>query len=265
MTTTIAPRDRAAFLLQAIDPELRKGLLQALGEEAPAEIQLLDAYRRILTRQELRVTIKMIQEVPGAMPALLLVLPPDQAAAALQGLPEEKRAALVREMLALQPKDLLTALGNAAVKLSSKAGALESMAKTAEVLNLLTREEEMRILQELEQEEAELANDLRRTLFVFEDLVRVNDKGIQAPLKEVEHDELALALKTASPDLKAKIFKNMSERAATLIREDMEFMGPVRLSDVEAAQQHIVDIVRRLEEAGEVIIQGSGGSRNVIV
>ncbi|MFG0285415.1 MAG: FliG C-terminal domain-containing protein, partial [Phycisphaerales bacterium JB039] len=81
---------------------------------------------------------------------------------------------------------------------------------------------------------------------------------IQAVLKEVDNDELALALKTASEELQAKIFSNMSERAATLIREDMQYMGPVRVSDVEAAQQRIVDIVRRLEEAGEVIIEGRG-------
>ncbi|MCX7935566.1 MAG: flagellar motor switch protein FliG, partial [Planctomycetota bacterium] len=80
-----------------------------------------------------------------------------------------------------------------------------------------------------------------------------------------DSEELALALKTASEELKAKIFKNMSERAATLIKEDMEFMGPVRLSDVEAAQQRIVDIVRRLEESGDVIIQGRGGEEEVIV
>jgi flagellar motor switch protein FliG len=94
---------------------------------------------------------------------------------------------------------------------------------------------------------------------VFEDILRVNDKGIQSVLKEVDNQELGLALKTASDDLKEKIFKNMSERAATLIREEMEFMGPVRVSDVEAAQKKIVDIVRRLEDAGEIIIAGKSG------
>ena len=102
-------------------------------------------------------------------------------------------------------------------------------------------------------------------MFVFEDIIRVNDKGIQAVLKEVENDELALALKTASEELKQKIFKNMSERAAQLIKEEMEFMGPVRVSDVEAAQQQIVDVVRRLEDAGEVIIAGRGGEKDLIV
>ena len=102
-------------------------------------------------------------------------------------------------------------------------------------------------------------------MFVFEDILMVNDKGIQSMLKEVDNDDLALALKTASQDLKDKIFKNMSERASQLIKEDMEYMGPVRVSDVEAAQQKIVDVVRRLEESGEIIISGRGGEKDLIV
>ncbi len=101
-------------------------------------------------------------------------------------------------------------------------------------------------------------------MFVFEDILKVNDKGIQAVLKEVDNEELCLALKTASEDLRDKILTNMSLRAAELIKEDMEYMGPVRLSDVEAAQQRIVDVVRRLEEAGEIIIAGRG-DKDVIV
>lgn len=93
----------------------------------------------------------------------------------------------------------------------------------------------------------------------------VNDKGIQMVLKEIENEDLALALKTASPELRDKIFKNMSERAAELIKEDMEYMGPVRVSDVESAQQRIVDTVRRLEDAGELIISGRGGEKELIV
>jgi flagellar motor switch protein FliG len=102
-------------------------------------------------------------------------------------------------------------------------------------------------------------------MFVFEDILLVDNKGIQAVLKEVAQEELALALKAASEDVKAKIFGNLSERAANLIKEDMEYMGPVRLSHVEAAQQRIVDVVRRLEEAGELIIKGRGGEEEIIV
>ncbi|NJO84289.1 MAG: hypothetical protein HC828_16915 [Blastochloris sp.] len=112
---------------------------------------------------------------------------------------------------------------------------------------------------------ASVHEQIQERLFVFEDINLVNDKGIQAVLKEVENDELALALKTASPELREKIFKNMSERAAQLIQEDMQYMGPVRVADVEGAQQRIVDIVRRLEDAGEIIISGRGGDKEMIV
>lgn len=129
----------------------------------------------------------------------------------------------------------------------------------AEILNLAGRAAEKAILEGLTEENPELVEDIRRLMFVFEDVLMVDDRGIQAVLKEIENNELAMALRTASEELKEKIFKNMSERAASLIKEEMEFMGPVRVSDVEAAQQRIVDVVRRLEDAGELIIQGKGG------
>ena len=93
----------------------------------------------------------------------------------------------------------------------------------------------------------------------------VDDKGVQQVLKEIDTQVLSISLKTASDELKEKIFRNMSERAVNLLREDMEYMGPVRLSEVETAQQKIADVVRRLEEAGELIIQGRGGEEEVIV
>jgi flagellar motor switch protein FliG len=133
------------------------------------------------------------------------------------------------------------------------------------MLNLSDRGTEKSIMEALEQEDPDLVEQIRRLMFVFEDILLVNDKGIQAVLKEVDNDELSLALKTASDELKNKIFGNMSDRAATLIREDMEYMGPVRLKDVENAQQKIVDIVRRLEDAGEIIISGRGGEKDLIV
>ena len=143
-----------------------------------------------------------------------------------------------------------------------KAGGVEC---AAEILNLTDRATEKSIMEGIEGQDAELAEQIRRLMFVFEDVLLVNDKGIQAVLKDIEHDDLSLALKTANADLREKIFRNMSERAAQLIKEDMEYMGPVRLSDVEAAQQRIVDVVRRLEDAGELIISGRGGEKEMIV
>ena len=143
-----------------------------------------------------------------------------------------------------------------------KAGGVECV---AEILNLADRATEKTILEGIEGQDTDLAEQIRRLMFVFEDVLLVNDKGIQAVLKEIEHDDLSLALKTANADLREKIFRNMSERAAQLIKEDMEYMGPVRLSDVEGAQQRIVDVVRRLEDAGELIISGRGGEKELIV
>ena len=149
--------------------------------------------------------------------------------------------------------------------------ALQSMEKAggvptvAEILNLADRSTEKSIMEGLESEDPDLVEQIRRLMFVFEDIKLVDDKGIQTIMKEVDNDELALALKTASPELQEKIFKNMSERAAQLIKEDMQFMGPVRVSDVEAAQQRVVDIVRRLEDSGDIIISGRGGESEMLV
>jgi flagellar motor switch protein FliG len=139
------------------------------------------------------------------------------------------------------------------------------VAAVAEILNMSGRATEKAILEGLEEDDPQLVEEIRRLMFVFEDIIRVNDKGIQSVLKEVENDELALSLKTASDELKNRIFSNMSERAGQLIKEEMEFMGPVRVSDVEAAQQKVVDIVRRLEDAGEVVVAGRGGEGELIV
>lgn len=143
-----------------------------------------------------------------------------------------------------------------------KVGGVEMVAA---ILNLSDRSTEKGILESLEVEDPDLVEQIRRLMFVFEDILLVNDRGIQAVLKEIENEDLSLALKTATPDLKDKIFRNMSERAVQMIKEDMEFMGPVRVSDVEAAQQKIVDVVRRLEDAGEIVISGRGAEKEMIV
>ncbi len=121
------------------------------------------------------------------------------------------------------------------------------------------------VIKGLEAEDPDLVEQIRRLMFVFEDIMLVNDKGIQSVLKDVDNETMALSLKTASEELKNKIFKNMSDRAAKLIQEDMQYMGPVRVSDVEAAQQKIVDTVRRLEDSGEIVITGRGGEKEMVV
>jgi flagellar motor switch protein FliG len=135
----------------------------------------------------------------------------------------------------------------------------------AEMLNQVDRGAEKNILGNLERENPELATEIKNLMFVFEDIMLLDDRGIQRMLKEVDTKELALALKGASDTVGEKFFKNMSSRASEMMKEDMQFMGPVRVKDVEGAQQRIVDIVRRLEDDGEIVISGRGGDDEIVV
>jgi len=211
-------------------------------------------------------------EHPQTIALILAHLPSAMAAEILAGLPAAKQVEVVTRVANMEQtnpevikeveRGLEQRLSGIVSQKLRKVGGVESI---AEMLNLADRATEKSILESLESQEPELVEQIRRLMFVFEDILLVNDKGIQAILKEIDNDVLALALRTASDDLKAKIFKNMSERAAQLIKEDMEYMGPVRVSDVEAAQQQIVDVARRLEDAGEIIIAGRGGEAELIV
>jgi len=131
--------------------------------------------------------------------------------------------------------------------------------EVAEILNRIERNAEKSIMADLEERDPELADEIARLMFTFEDLIYVDDTGIQRALREIESKELALALKAANDDVKEKVYKNMSERAREMIQEEIEFMGPVRLRNVEEAQQKIVGVIRRLEDAGELVITGRGG------
>jgi flagellar motor switch protein FliG len=139
---------------------------------------------------------------------------------------------------------------------SKKLGGVESV---AEIMNQLDHNTENNIFASLEEMDADLAENIRQKMFVFEDLINIDGRGIQAILKEITNEDLSLALKTASEGLKALILKNMSSRASEMLLEDMEAMGPVKLSDVENAQQNIVRVARKLEAAGKIVIGGKGG------
>lgn len=143
----------------------------------------------------------------------------------------------------------------------SVAGGVEAL---AELLNRVDRSTERGIMEVLEEDSPDLAEEIKKLMFVFEDTVILDDKAVQQILKEIDPKELALALKGASDRVKDKIFGNMSSRAGDMIKEDMEFMGPVRLRNVEEAQQKIVAVIRRLEEAGEIIVS-RGGEEDVLV
>lgn len=212
------------------------------------------------------------EEHPQTIALILAHLGPHQAAGILEGLPLKKQQEVIRRLATMEQtspevvEQVEKALEN---KLSSfvtqgfrRTGGVTA---AAEILNLVQRSTERSILEGLNEDSPDMADRIRRLMFTFTDILRVNDRGVQALLKNIDTSQLSLALKHASPELKEKFLGNMSKRAGELIKEEMEFMGPVRLSDVEAAQQAIVDVVRRLEEQGELMIEGRGGADEIVV
>ncbi|MBQ1547297.1 MAG: flagellar motor switch protein FliG [Lachnospiraceae bacterium] len=135
---------------------------------------------------------------------------------------------------------------------------------TVAILNAVDRGTEKRIMESLEIDEPELAEEIRKKMFVFEDILLLDDRSIQRVLRDVENSTLGVALKGANEEVQGVIFKNMSTRLAAMVKEDMDFMGPVRMKDVEEAQQQIVGVIRKLEDAGEIVISRGGGEDLVV-
>lgn len=241
-------------------------------------VRLLEAQRQatpfnFLQHTEADVLMTFLQEEhPQTIALVLSYVDPSKAAEILTSLGTEKRIDIVKRIANLghtSPeaiKNVESGLRKYLASLQFEELAEVGGVKTvSEILNVLDRASERAILENIEEENPTLAEEIKKLMFVFEDLLLVDDKGIQNVLKEVENAELSLALKTASDELKAKIFGNMSKRAGEMIQEEMQYMGPVRISDVETAQQSIVEIVRRLEESGEVVVVGRGGENSVVV
>jgi flagellar motor switch protein FliG len=254
---------------------LRKSLAANDAEKAIKQVtqQVATTPFSFLQKAESENLLTFIQdEHPQTIALILAHLPPQKASEILVGLPSQKQIEVVKRVANMEQtnpevikeveKGLEHRLSDIVSQTFEKAGGVDTV---AEMLNLADRSTEKGIMEGLEAEDPDLVEQIRRLMFVFEDILLVNDKGIQAVLKEIDNEVLSLALKTASDELKNKIFKNMSERAAQLIAEDMQYMGPVRVSDVEQAQQKIVDVVRRLEDAGEIIIAGRGGEKEMVV
>ena len=133
-----------------------------------------------------------------------------------------------------------------------------------EILNAVDRGTEKHIVETLEVEDPELADEIRKKMFVFEDILSLDDRAIQRVLRDIDNNDIAVALKNANEEVQNVIFRNLSKRLAAMIKEDMDFMGPVRLKDVEDAQQKIVNNIRKLEDAGEIVIARGGGDEIVV-
>lgn len=210
-------------------------------------------------------------EHPQTIALILAYLHPEQAGLILSSLAPElqvdvaiRLARLDRttpEVLYEIESTLEKRLSAFAVDDYTSAGGIDA---AVDILNMVDRATEKTIIDSLEEEEPELAEEIRKRMFVFEDIITLDDRSIQKVLREVDSKDLAMALKTASEEVASRIYKNISKRAAEMLKEDMDYMGPVRLRDIEETQQRIVAIIRRLEDTGEIVI-ARGGEDVVIV
>jgi flagellar motor switch protein FliG len=246
--------------------ELAKILIQkALGTNAAAALsnirQSIEAvpfgFLRNVDSQNLLTYI--IDEHPQTIALIMSHLPPSFSAEILAGLPESRRLSVVRRIATMGrtnpdiirevEKGLERRMSSVMSQSFENAGGVQAV---AEMLNVSDRATERSLMESLSEEDSELVDEIRRLMFVFEDVSRFSDKDIQTVLKNVETSQWAMALKGASEALKEKILKNMSERAAETLREEMEYLGPAKRSVVEAKQQEIVDVIRKLEDSGEI-------------
>lgn len=216
--------------------------------------------------------LNLIQaEHPQTIALVMAYLDAEKAAIILSALPPERQAEVARRIALMDrtsPEIIKEVERVLERKLSSlvptevtSAGGINSV---VQVLNRVDRGTEKTIMETLEIQDPELAEEIKKLRFVFEDVVQLDDRSVQRILREIDSHDLALALKGASAEVVNKIMRNMSKRASDMLKEDIEFMGPVRLRDVEEAQQRIVSVIRRLEEAGEVIIARGAGDEIII-
>ena len=263
----------------AIDSEdfVRNTLVEAFGIEKAAS--LID---RIITKPNSKgiETLKWLDpraiaeifrfEHPQIVAIVLSYLENEQAAGVLEHFPPERRADILFRIATLdgvQPKALeeldqiLECQYSGGFGLTSPAS--DGVATAANILNLIDPDVETQITEYLQQTDAELAEQIQNSMFVFDNLLDVDDRGIQALLREVASDTLLIALKGADPAVREKIFRNMSQRAAEMLRDDLEAKGPVRLSEVEEAQKEILATAKRMADNGEIVLGGKGASEFV--
>ncbi|ERI09207.1 flagellar motor switch protein FliG [Aneurinibacillus aneurinilyticus] len=210
-------------------------------------------------------------EHPQTIALVLSYLEPEQSAAILSALPQERQAEVARRIALMESTSpdvisqvesvLEQKLSSTVVQDYTQAGGIESVVN---MLNNVDRSTERVILDTLEIQDPELAEEIKKRMFVFEDIVVLDDRSIQRVIRDVENADLMLALKVANEEVRDVVFRNMSKRMADTFREEMEYMGPVRLRDVEEAQTRIVATIRRLEEAGEIIIARGGGDEIIV-
>lgn len=260
-------------------PGSKDAVINALGEERARNIlgglNVISGGSRTLESLEMvdakSLSTFLVSEHPQTVSVILAHLEPEKKGEVLKRLPEALQAEVVLRMANLDHvapeliSDIDQVLKKELASMSSvEQTALGGVQPVAEMLNVMDKNTETSIMSRLEEKDPLLAEEIRKLMFVFDDIVKIDDRGIQTLLKEVTNDKLLLALKTANEEIKNKIFKNISQRAAEMLREDLGNMGPARLSDVEGAQQEIVNVARRLEAEGKILI-ARGGSEDALV
>lgn len=212
------------------------------------------------------------KEHPQTIALILSNLPPDQTADVLGELPEELRVDVAYRIATLgkisphllhEIEEVVDSLAESVISEDmSKTGGTQAL---AEILNKANKSTESSVLSHIEEFDPELASQIKSLMFVFEDIVLIDDRGIQKILKHVDKKDLSLALKGADEAIREKIFGNMSERAAQLLKEDLEFLGPVRLKEVEEAQRRIIEVIKQLEDEGEIYVAGRGKEDELVI
>ncbi len=256
----------------------RTVLAKAIGEEKAEDVlKRLSTFLQVKPFDLIRKTdasslINFIHnEHPQTIALILSYLDPSKAAQVVQSLEVEKQVDVVKRMALMDQTSpevireiervLEKNLSSLLSQEFSQAGGVPAL---VDILNRVDRATEKAILEKLEEDDPDLAEEIKNRMFVFEDIVHLNDRAIQQVLKEVDTKELSLALKGVTEEVLNKILKNLSKRAGAMLVEDMEFMGPVRLKDVESSQQRIVNVIRSLEEAGEIVIIRGGEDELVV-
>ncbi len=210
-------------------------------------------------------------EHPQTIAMILSYLSSGQSAMVLGALPPEKQADVAKR-IAMMDRTSPDVIKEVERVLERRLASLVNQDYTVvggvdaivNILNTVDRATEKHIMESLEIDEPELADEIRKKMFVFEDILLLDDRAIQRVLRDVDNNDLAVALKGSNEEVQGAIFKNLSKRLASMIKEDMDFMGPVRMKDVEEAQQKIVGVIRRLEDAGEIVISRGGGDEIIV-
>jgi flagellar motor switch protein FliG len=260
----LGPARRNQFMksvfTKALQEEKAETLLEKIQEEG--NWNLFQKIRRL----DAKTLANFIRsEHPQTIAVVLAHLDSGQTAAILEEFPSPLQSEVLFRIAQLEniPPGILEELDQTIQEEIShlentEGGKMGGVRTVAEILNQMDSSVESQVLQAMDEQKQGIADEIRRLMFVFEDLIQVDDRSMMAILKEVNSDTLKTALKTASEELKEKIFRNMSERAAQLLKEDLEVMGPVRLKDVEMAQQAIIKSAKKLESEGKIVLSGKG-------